>query len=468
MVLYLKSNLVYITVVKISEMKKKNRIWLRVILIVIIFLAAIYIDWPNINITVPKPNAVINEKSPFVHFKKSGTLLKIKTNYKIKEGLDIQGGSSLVYVADLSKIANNEKNNAMDSLQKVISNRINAFGLTEPVVQTSKVGNEYRLNIELPGIKNTQQAEDLIGKTAQLEFKQYVNGKFVDTGLGGDDLSHASVTYDQTTDQPQISLQFNSAGSKKFATITANNVGKPLAIYLDNNLVSAPKVDQEITGGNAVITGSFTYAQANALAIQLNAGALKAPIKLEQEETVGATLGTDSVEKSIIAGIIGIITVSIFMLVYYRLLGIFSTIGLFFYLLIMYAIFQLIGVTVTMGGIAGLILSIGMSMETDVLVFERIREEMRKGRTFLAASRLGFQKAWPSIRDSNAVSLIIAVILYTDGGTVRGFAIVLAIGIVVGLTTTFLGTRTFLELVARTSLAKHNWLFRVESSEELS
>ena len=384
-------------------MKKKNRIWFRIILLIFIFLTVCYIDWPNLNVVVKKPEISVTGKSPYIHIKEKGTLFAIRNNYKIKEGLDIQGGSSLVYVADLSKIASKNKDDAMNSLQKVIENRINSFGLTEPVVQTSKVGSEYRLNIELPGIKNTQTAEDLIGKTAQLEFKEYKGNKFVDTGLGGTDLSHAQVTFDQTTNAPQISLQFNSAGSKKFANITEQNIGKPLAIYLDNQLISAPKVDQQITGGNAVITGQFTYSQANNLAIQLNAGALTAPIKLEQEETVGATLGKDSVDKSILAGILGIITVSIFMFVYYRFLGIFSTIGLFFYLLIMLAIFETIGVTLTMGGIAGLILSIGMSMETDVLVFERIREEMRHGHSFLTASKLGFQKAWPSIRDSNAV-----------------------------------------------------------------
>lgn len=353
MLLYLEVNLVYITIVNFWKMKKKKRVWPRVVLILIILFVALYIDWPNINLNVPKPKVTFVKKIPYVQVSEKGNLLKIKTDYKIREGLDIQGGSSLVYVADLSKIASKNRNDAMNSLQKVISNRINAFGLTEPVVQTSKVGNEYRLNIELPGIKNTQKAMDLIGKTAKLEFKEESGNKFVDTGLGGTDLSHAEVTFDQTTNKPQISLQFNSAGSKKFATITGRNVGKPLAIYLDNQIVSAPKVDQQITGGNAVITGNFTYDQANALAIQLNAGALTAPIKLEQEETVGATLGQDSVEKSIIAAILGIITVSIFMLVYYRLLGVFSTIGLFFYLIIMYAIFKVIGVTVTMGGIAG-------------------------------------------------------------------------------------------------------------------
>jgi len=450
-------------------MKKKRRIWLRAFIIVLLLGIAVIIDWPNFNISVPKPMVSFNNKSPYVHVATKGNLFEFKNNYKIKEGLDLQGGSHLAYIADLSKIPGGDKNNAMDSLKRVIENRINAFGVAEPLVQTTKSGNEYRLIVELPGVKNTDEALNLIGKTAQLKFQEFKDKGFVDTNLGGTDLKHADVAFDQNTGAPYIALQFNSEGAKKFEQITARNVGKPLGIALDGNIISAPNVNEKISGGNAQINGKFTYDEAKALVVQLNAGALPVPINMAEQRTVEATLGQESINKSLIAGIIGVLVVSIFMLVYYRFLGIFSTIGLVLYLVFSVALFQIIGVTLTMGGIAALILSIGMSMETDVLVFERIREEMRKGRPFATASRLGFQRAWPSIRDSNFVSLIIAAILYWRGqSTIRGFALVLAIGIIVGLTTTFLGTRTLIDLIANKKFARKNWLFRVEKAEEES
>jgi preprotein translocase subunit SecD len=448
-------------------MKKKNRVWWRLIFLLLLIATALAIDWPKeIKIQMPKPKVNLEKKSPFIKFKKNGDLVNFKINYKIKEGLDLQGGSYLVYVADLSKISDKDKSNAVDSLKKVIEDRVNAFGLTEPVVRTSKSGSEHRIIVELPGIKKTDEALDLIGKTAQLEFKEFKNSDFYSTGLTGKDLKHAGVTFDQNTNEPQVSIQFNSGGAKKFAEITGRNVGQPIAIYLDNKVVSKPRVNEQINGGNAQITGKFDFQEAKTLAIQLNAGALPAPINIAEQRTIGATLGQESINKSIVAGIIGIIAVCIYMLVYYRFLGIFSTVGLGLYLVFMIALFKLFGVTLTMGGIAGLILSIGMSMETDVLVFERIREELRNGHAFISAVKLGFIRAWPSIRDSNAVSLIICAILYTAGGMIRGFAIVLALGIVIGLVTTFLGTRTLIDLIAKRKFVKNNWLFRVEKKGE--
>ncbi|MDD5693460.1 MAG: protein translocase subunit SecD [Patescibacteria group bacterium] len=448
-------------------MKKKNRIWFRLFILLFLVVVSLIIDWPKeIRVQIPKPIVNFENKSPFVKLKTKGSLVDFKINLKIKEGLDLQGGSSITYSADLSKIPDKDKANAMDSLKKVIENRINAFGLTEPVVRTSKSGNDNRISVELPGVKNTDEAIDLIGKTAQLEFKEYKGQEFVTTGLTGKDLKRATVVFDPNTNKPQISLEFSSDGAKKFEEITGRNVGKPIAIVLDGKIISAPNVSEKITGGNAQITGEFDIKEANALAIQLNAGALPAPIKIIEQRTVGATLGQDSINKSIIAGAIGILAVCIYMLIYYRLLGVFSTIGLALYLIFMLALFKLFGVTLTMGGIAGLILSIGMSMETDVLVFERIREELRNDHSFVSALRLGFIKAWPSIRDSNVVSLIICAILYTAGGMIRGFAIVLALGIIVGLTTTFLGTRTLIDLISRRKFVKKAGLFRVEKFEE--
>jgi preprotein translocase subunit SecD len=448
---------------------KKNKNKIRLISLIILTLIAALIVWPKPNIKVPKPKFSFDKKAPYVHVSKNGYLIDYTKSFPIKEGLDLQGGSHLVYSADLSKIADKDKSNAMASLQKVVENRVNAFGVSEPQVYTTKVGNDNRLVVELAGVKDTDQALALIGKTAQLEFKE-ANAEgtdFVSTGLTGKDFQHADVTF-TPEGKPQISIEFNSEGAKKFQQITAKNVGKPLAIYLDDKLIEAPNVENEIPNGKAVITGQFSIEQAKELSIQLNAGALLVPVSQIEQRTVGATLGKESIQKSLVAGMLGIIFVSIFMVAYYRLLGVFSTLGLGLYILYMLALFKLFGVVLTMGGIAGLILSVGASMETDVLVFERIREELRNGRKFLAASSLGFQRAWPSIRDSNAVSLIITVILYTAGGTIRGFAFALGLGIVVGLTTTFIGTKSLIELISKYKFTSNNWLFRVEKEEVTS
>lgn len=433
----------------IEVMKKKRRIYLALIFILMLSGAALLVDWPG--------GAKIKYKDK-TYFDK---------NWDARQGLDLQGGAHLVYQADLSKIESKDYNDAMNSLAKVIENRVNAFGVAEPIVQTTKTGGDHRLIVEMPGVKDVNEAINLIGKTAELEFKEASeDGQNVKaTGLTGKDFKRAEVTFDQGNN-PQISIEFNAEGAKKFEEITGRNIGKPLAIFLDGKMISAPTVNQKISGGKGEITGKFDIKEAKNLAIQLNAGALPVPVKMIEQRSVGATLGQDSVKKSIYAGVIGIILVSLFMLAYYRALGVFSTIGLGLYLLFMAALIKLFGVTVTMGGIAGLILSVGMSMETDVLVFERIREELREGKTFLTSINLGFSRAWTSIRDSNAVSLIIAGLLYTAGGTIRGFAVVLALGIVVGLLTTFLGTRTLLLIAIRFGKIQKHGLFAVERIEE--
>ncbi len=445
-------------------MKKKRKNLKKIIWLLLLVAISFIIDWPKgVHFVVPKAKITFEKKAPFFHASKDGNLIDYNLNLGIKEGLDLQGGSHLVYSADLSGIADGDKDDAMSSLKKVIENRVNSFGVTEPIIQTSKYGNEYRLLVELAGVKDTDQALNLIGKTANLEFKEFKDTGFVSTGITGKDFKKAGVSYDELG-KPQISIEFNSEGATKFAEVTTRLVGQPLAIYLDEEIISAPTINTAILNGSGVITGDFTYDEAKQLAIQLNAGALPVPVKIIEQRTVGATLGNDSVKKSLIAGLIGVVIVSIYMLFAYRLLGVFSTIGLALYLLFSIAIFKLFGITLTMGGIAGLILSIGMSMETDVLVFERIREEMRNGRDFAHASYLGFNLAWTSIRDSNAVSLIICALLYLAGGTVRGFAIVLAIGIIVGLTTTFLGTRALIELISNRKFVTNNALFRVEKT----
>jgi preprotein translocase subunit SecD len=431
----------------INTVMRGKRIYLKLFLIVALLTAAIFIDMPN------GPDLKIGKKQIF------------KQEIKIKEGLDLQGGARITYEADLSKIDENRKNDAMNSLSKVIENRVNAFGVTEPTVQTAKSGGQYRLVVEMPGVKDVNEAISLIGKTAELDFKeQDTKQGFKSTGLTGKDFKAATVSFDQSNN-PQIDIEFTAEGGKKFEQITGRNISKILAIFLDGQPISYPTVNQKISGGRGVITGKFDIKEAKNLAIQLNAGALPVPIKLIEQREVGATLGRESVNMSLYAGILGIIFVSLFMIAYYRMLGLFSTVGLGLYIAFMLALVKLFGITLTMGGIAGLILSVGMSMETDVLVFERLREELRKGKAFEVAVNLGFKNAWPSIKDSNAVSLIIAALLYTAGGTIRGFAVVLALGIIVGLTTTFLGTRTILNIAMRFKGTKKYWLYNVNKTE---
>lgn len=430
-------------------MKKRLRTYFSLLLIFLAAAAAAFVCLPD---------------GPYL---KIGDKVIFKKEIRIKEGLDLKGGAHLVYSADMSKVEEGSRSDAASSLAKVIENRVNGFGITEPVVQTSKSGNDWRLLVELPGVQDLNEAMNLIGKTAELDFREGKEGAqdFVKTDLTGKDFKRADVGFDQGG-SPLINIEFNAEGAKKFEEITARNVGKPLAIYLDNKLISAPNVNEKISGGKGQITGQFDIKEAKNLAIQLNAGALPVPIKMIEERNIGATLGQESVAKSIYAGIIGVIFVSLYMIVYYRGLGIFSTIGLSLYLLFTIALIKLFGVTITMGGIAGLILSVGMSMETDVLVFERIREELRAGRSFTAAIRLGFSRAWPSVRDSNAVSVIIAALLYTAGGTIRGFAVVLILGIVIGLATTFIGTRTLLAVAMQSRRLQRYGFFAVEKPKE--
>lgn len=452
-------------------MKSKRSNWIRVAILVFFILLAVAVDWPGgIHVQVPKPKITFEKKAPFVHVQKNGNLIDFSKDFNINEGLDLQGGSHLVYTVDMSQIEESERSDALASLQKVIENRVNAFGVSEPVIYTGRGGNEYRLTVELAGVKDTEAAMNLIGKTAKLDFRELNSDStdFQATDLSGSDLVRATVAFDQTTNEPYISIEFNSEGAEKFREITARNIGKPVGIYLDDSLISYPNVSQEISGGKAQITGDFTYTEARNLAIQLDAGRLPMPITIAEQRVVEATLGQESIHKSIVAGVIGIIAVILFMLYYYRILGIFSAIGLGLYLLFTLALFKIFGVTLTMGGIAGLILSIGSSMETDVLVFERIREELRNSCDFARAALLGFNRAWASIRDSNAVTLITCALLIWAGGTVRGFAITLALGTLVGLVTTFSGTKVMVDLIKNRKFTRKLALFNVRAEERQS
>jgi preprotein translocase subunit SecD len=395
---------------------------------------------------------------PVIDLNFAGRRVYRDLNFKL--GLDLQGGTHLVYQVDASKIDADKRSSAVDSTRSNIERRVNLLGVSESLVQTSKVGTEDRLIIELPGVKDVKQAMDTIGQTAQLDFREVQqegsspSGQtiFIPTNLSGGDLRLAQVQFNggsgQVSGSPSVGLEFTSDGAQKFAEITKRSVGKPLAIFLDNKLVTAPTVQQEISDGKAVISGNFTVDEAKQLTIQLNAGALPVPIHIVEQRNVGATLGTQSVLKSLVAGIIGFVFIWIFMIVNYGLKGLLADIALTVYVLISLSLFKIIPVTLTLAGIAGFILSIGMAVDANILIFERMKEEIRWGRPKRAALELGFHRAWTSVRDSNISSLITAGILFWFGtGSVRGFALTLIVGILVSLFTSITVTRTLLRAV---------------------
>lgn len=390
----------------------------------------------------------------------------VNKKFDLKLGLDLAGGSQLVFDADMSKIASDKQVTALDGVKNVIENRVNLFGISEPTVQTSVFEGKSRIIVELPGVSDTQQAVSLIGKTAQLTFEELKltqatksatpSASLVATNLTGADLQSASVVFDNQTGKPAISLQFTDEGGKKFADITGRNIGKQLPIVLDNVVVSAPTVQGQITGGNAQITGSFTVDQAKQLAVQLNAGALPVPVSLVQENTVGATLGALSVKQSITAGIVGVIMVCLFMILVYGGLGVVADIGLFIFTVITIALYKLIPVTVTLPGIAGFMLSVGMALDGNILIFERFKEEKLK-HEYHQALEIAFGRAWNSIRDAYAATLITCFVLanpfdwsfLNTSGPIRGFAITLGLGIFISLFSGIFVSRNLLRVFVK-------------------
>jgi preprotein translocase subunit SecD len=368
-----------------------------------------------------------------------------------KLGLDLVGGSHLVYQVDLSNVSSTDQSSVVAGLRDVIEKRINLYGVSEPTIYTSQTGNQGQLFVDLAGVNNISDAINQIGQTPTLDFReveQTASGtNYVYTNLTGEYITGASLIFDPTTGAPQVQINFNGNGAKIFGEITAANVGKPLAIFLDNQLIKAPTVQSAITGGSAVITGSFTVAQAQQLVSRFNAGALPAPISLINQQTVSASLGTDSLKKVILAGIIGTILVILFMLFYYRLLGLFASMSLIIYIALTLGIFKIFGVTMTLAGLAGFILTIGMAVDANILIFERIKEELKRGLPKASALEEGFRRAWPSIRDSNSSTIITAIILYyLTSEFVRGFALTLLIGVVLSLFSAITTTRLFLRV----------------------
>ena len=374
-------------------------------------------------------------------------------------GLDLQGGTHLVYRADTASI-NGDIGEAMAGLRDVIERRVNLFGVSEPIVQTESTAGEQRLIVELAGVFDINQAIQVIGQTPYLEFRELAKGPdgaplatssismidFSPTDLTGQYVSRASLVFDPNTNQPQISLEFNDDGAKLFEAITERNVGQPLAIFLDGIPRSTPIVREKITGGQAQITGQFTIDEAKTIVRDLNAGALPIPITLISQQSVEASLGKDALSRSLYAGIYGTIAVMLFMLVWYRLPGLIAVLALTaVYSTLTLLLFKLIPVTLSSAGIAGFILSVGMAVDANILIFERMKEELRLGRVLDTAMSEGFKRAWTSIRDSNVSSLITSVILYWFGTSiVKGFALTLSLGILVSMFSAITASRFFL------------------------
>jgi len=377
-----------------------------------------------------------------------------------KLGLDLQGGVHLTYKADLSAIKPAEAGDAMEGLRDVIERRVNAFGVGEPLVQVEKsAGGDQRLIVELPGVTNVNEAIKMIGETPFLEFKtenpnadklteeekKDSSKVFVSSDLTGRYLKKAILDFNQTTFEPVISLEFNDEGGKLFAKMTKENVGKSIAIFLDGAPISVPNVREEITGGKAQITGQFTPQEAKLLVQRLNSGALPVPVSLISQQSVGPTLGEKFLAKGIMAGIYGMILVSLFLILWYRLPGLAAVLALGLYTIIILALFKLIPVTLTAAGIAGFILSVGMAVDANILIFERMKEELKKGKNLQSAVSEGFSRAWLSIRDSNISSLITAGILFWMGTSmIKGFALTLGVGILISMFSAITVSRTFL------------------------
>lgn len=375
---------------------------------------------------------------------------------KIHLGLDLQGGVSLLYQIDMSNIKDRQPQTVQNETIDLIRRRVDNLGVSEPQIQGTKINDQYGVLVEMPGIKDIEQAKSIIGKTAQLRFYEMdASGKETPTDLTGSDVTKAIAGSDSNQGgfsavSPIISLEFSSEGGKKFAEITKRNVGKLIITKLDDQVINSARVNEEINGGKAQIEGLSSLKEAKETAKLINEGALPAPIKLVQESQVGATLGRDAIEKSLIAGLIGLVLVALFMIIYYRGLGAVAVVALLIYTLIVMSLFKLIPVTLTLAGIAGFIFSIGSAVDANILVFERFKEEKQKNQTLVQALENGFSRSWPSIRDSNIASLITAGILfYMSTGLVKGFALTLAIGIFVSLFTALFVTRTILRFFIR-------------------
>ncbi|HRY31018.1 MAG TPA: protein translocase subunit SecD [Candidatus Paceibacterota bacterium] len=395
--------------------------------------------------------------------------------FTFKLGLDLNGGTHLTYRADVTEIATGDINDAMSTLRSTIERRVNIFGVSEPIVQVERGGifsensDDYRLIVDLPGVTDIAEAIKQIGATPVLEFRlaktpeeladfpselststaemlAQIREMYEPTGLTGAQLNRASLSFDDISGEASVSLDYNGEGRELLSDITSNNVGRVMAIFLDGVMISNPVIRDSITTGQAVISGSFTTEEARELVKNLNFGALPVPIELVETQTIGATLGLDTLNKGIEALLVGFIAILIFMTIWYRLPGFISAIALSFYIVLMLLLFKLIPVTLTAAGLAGFILSIGMAVDANVLIFERIREELQKNISLYDAIKTGSDRAWSSIRDGNFTSIISAVVLYWMSGTslVKGFALVFGLGVIASMLTAIVVSKILL------------------------
>jgi len=381
-------------------------------------------------------------------------------------GLDLVGGSHLVYEADTSNLQAHEVDEAMSALRDVIERRVNVFGVSEPLVQVEKASmlssdaNTERLIVELPGITDLEEAVEMIGATPLLDFQlvgstSTTTGEtvYIETGLTGRYVSRAQLVFANSQSsvgfggEPIVEVTFTDEGKKLFGDITSQHVGEQLAIFLDNDLKSQPVIQSAILGGVAQITGNFTPEEGKELVRNLNIGALPVPIQLLSTQTIGATLGEEVLQKGVMAVLVGLCVVFLFMVAWYRLAGVVASVALSVYVVLMLAVFMYIPVTITAAGIAGFLLSIGMAVDANVLIFERLKEALRESAdgNYPAAVREAFVQAWPPIRDGNFTSMISAVVLFWMGtGMVQGFALVFGLGVLVSMLTALSVTKVFL------------------------
>lgn len=444
------------------------------ILIVIVFAIAGWVAWPS---------------NPGLHLRIGAT--RIDRDIDMHLGLDLRGGMQVLLEADLPEDQSIEPE-AMDAARSIVENRVNGLGVTEPIVQA--VGSR-RIQVELPGIEDPEAAVATLKQTGLMEWvdtgTQYLQpGTIIQTDFGnpeateaitetgeaiyrtvltGKNLKSSRVDFDPNSGLPSIAFELDDEGGKIFAEHTANNVGRYLAIALDKVIISCPRINSAIPDGRGQITGNFTTEEAKAMVLQLRYGALPIPLKVVDTRAVGPTLGQDSVQKSIRAGTIGLAIVLLFMLIYYRLPGLLADIALVIYATITLALFKLIPVTLTLPGIAGFLLSVGMAVDANILIFERMREELRAGRTLQRAIEAGFRRAWTSILDSNVSTWITCLILWLFGNSfgasmVKGFAVTLALGVCVSMFTAVTVTRTFIHTafaVGGEELRERSWLLGV-------
>ncbi len=397
-----------------------------------------------------------------------------------KLGLDLSGGTHLVFSADVSKLDPADIKASMAALRDDVEKRVNTFGVSEPLVQTeegaslSSKESAYKLIVELPGVTDPDEAVAVIGATPKLEFRvatakeiqDFQADRLIDvststvdaelaalfepTGLNGTMVGRASLTFNQTTGEPQVGLTFNSEGRKLFSQITKDHIGDYIGIFLNDVLIQFPVVREEIPNGQAEISGGFTLEGAQTLVRNLNFGALPVPITLVSTQTIGPSLGAEAVNGGVKAGVISFIIISIFLVIWYRLPGLVAVLALGVYSVLMLALFKLIPVTLTAAGIAGFIITIGMAVDANILIFERMKEELARGRGIWDAMHEGFARAWLSIRDSNISSIITGVILYKFGSTsvVTGFALVFIIGVLVSMFSAITASRIFLYAIS--------------------